>query len=1006
MPDRRSKFAGALTVVLGCGLLAGLMNLVWQEEDHVNLPLFLLFIVLILAWLVLYMQQIAHTALKIAEQRARDLADSELRHEQANRYKRALLDGNELSIVAVSPDGIIREFNSGAERMLGYSRDEVIGKHTPSLFHVAREIVECAAQLTRDYGELMVPGFEVFAKLAQEIGTKEMEWTYVRKNGTTFPVALCVTALKDETGAITGYMGVARDISVRKQAQAALSNSERQVRLFAEHAPASVAMFDREMRYMIVSRFWIQSYHLEGQDIIGKSHYEVFPQIPARWKEIHARCLEGEVLRHDADYLERTDGTRQWLAWEIRPWHQQDGTIGGIVMFTEDITARQQSAEALLESEERFRLAFEFAGIGMAIVATDGHWLRVNSAVKDILGYTEEELLEMSFQDITHPDDLQTDVELVQELLSGKRRTFQMEKRYIHKDGHIVWARLTASIVRDNEGNPVHFVSQLEDITAHKNLQKELAKARDEAIEGSRLKSEFLANMSHEIRTPMNGIVGMSGLLMETPLSAEQYEMSSVIQHSSESLLNIINDILDFSRIEAGKLSIDPVEFDPRELFEETVLLLAGSAYGKGLELIHDFDGSLNHLLIGDSGRIRQILINLLSNAIKFTERGEIIVRVHQISHTSGHVKFRCEVIDSGIGIEEEAQKLLFNPFTQADGSITRRYGGSGLGLAISRQLVELMAGKIGFDSTPGKGTRFWFELDLPATSPTTATQTLDVPADSRVLIVDDNGYNRKILLSQLALIGIEADGFGNPLEVIPALVEALAIGRAYDLAILDENMPEMNGFQLAKVIRSHPQFSSLPLVMLSSSFSTGSSKELAELNLSDNLAKPVRYEQLRRRLLKVLSRKNKPIENILSKPESEVRPSGYHLLLAEDNTVNQLVVCKLLEKSGHTVDVVGDGAAAIARLGTGIHYDAVLMDCQMPRMDGYTATRLIRAGRVSGMAHDIPIIALTAHAMQEERKRCLDAGMSEHVSKPIRIKEIQDALDRCILGNIPAMKG
>jgi len=999
MPDRRSKYAGILTVILGCGLLAGLMNLVWQEEDQVNLPLFLLFIVLILAWLVLYMQSIAVAARKLAEDRANDLAQTEIRHHEASLYQRALLDGNHMGIIGVTPDGIIREFNAGAERMLGYDREEVIGKKTPFIFHLDEEVQAHRREMEAQYGTLAEP-LDIFTKVPREKGSSEAEWTYVRKDGVKFPVVLNITPLRTSDGVITGYMGIARDITLLKNALSALQASERQVRLFAEHAPAAVAMFDSEMRYLVVSRCWIEDYQLENQGVIGRSHYEVFPEISDHWKELHQRCLAGEILRKEADLLERSNGRKQWLSWEIRPWHQQDGSIGGIVMLTQDITQRELAAQALQQSEERFRLAFEFAGIGMAIVATNGHWLRVNPAVIDILGYPEEELLTMTFQDITHPEDLENDLVLVQELLAGKRRSFQMEKRYVHKKGHIVWTKLTASLMRDNDGTPLHFVSQLEDITAHKNLQKELAKARDEAIEGSRLKSEFLANMSHEIRTPMNGIVGMSGLLMETQLTAEQYEMSSVIQHSSESLLNIINDILDFSRIEAGKLSIDLAEFDPRELFEETVLLLAGSAHEKKLELIHDFDGTLDHLLMGDSGRIRQILINLLSNAIKFTEKGEIVIRVHRLSHGEGRTAFRCEVIDSGIGIEEDAQQLLFNPFTQADGSITRRYGGSGLGLAICRQLIELMDGRIGFNSTPGKGTCFWFELDLAFTKPTTVSQKLDLPEGSRVLILDDNAYNRKILLAQLALMGIAADGFTYPREAIPALLEGQAAGLPYGLAILDNYMPDMTGIELTQMIRSHPQFSALPVILLSSSLSTGTSKELADLNFSANLAKPVRFEQLRRHVLKVLSVK-KSIDHV--KPETQVPQGnvGYHLLLAEDNTVNQLVVCKLLEKSGHTVDVVNDGAAALSRLDTGIRYDAVLMDCQMPRMDGYTATRLIRAGKVGGVSKDIPIIALTAHAMQEERLRCLEAGMSEHVSKPIRVKEIQDALDRCILARI-----
>jgi PAS domain S-box-containing protein len=662
--------------------------------------------------------------------------------------------------------------------------------------------------------------------------------------------------------------------------------------------------------------------------------------------------------------------------------------------------ARSLAEGALRHSEAQFRTAFDFAGIGMALVGLDGSWLRVNSALLDILGYDEATLLTRTFQDITHPDDIATDLEHVRALLAGTERSYHMEKRYFHRDGHIVWARLTAAVVRDAAGAPLHFVSQIEDITGRKQLAENLATARDDALAASRMKSEFLANMSHEIRTPMNGIVGMSGLLMSMELSAEQREAGSVIQHSAESLLTIINDILDFSKMEAGKLRIEPVEFDLRELIEETLLLLAPRAHAKGLELVDDFDDRLDHLLVGDAGRLRQVMINLVGNAVKFTENGEVCVRVKAAPRGEGQLMVRCEVADTGVGVPLASQARLFEPFTQADGTTTRRYGGTGLGLAISRQLLSLMGGTIGFESTPGEGSCFWIELPLSRGRIRPEGLAPRIPAGRRVLVVDDHEHNRRILLGQLAGFGLIAEAIAAPLETIARLRAALAEGEAYDLVLLDWHMPGLDGLELANVIRADPQFARLPLVMLSSVAGAGTIREITAVGFAAFLAKPVRLEQLRRCLANIL---DKPVVTPLPAPArpSATVPSarGLSLLVAEDNRTNQVVTRRLLERLGHRLEMVENGRAALERLAKPHDFNAILMDCQMPEIDGYMATGIIREGGVPGLDKKIPIIALTAYAMPEDRLKCIESGMDDYVSKPIRIDELVQAFARCGLG-------
>ncbi len=854
-------------------------------------------------------------------------------------------------------------------------------------------------------GELPSPASRALVNLTEEARAEE-EKSLQRRRAELVTMERGVRLVQGGAGLMAlGLVVMAlvlerRAAIARGSAERALRENEERTRLFAEHAPAAMAMFDREMRYLVVSQRWLQDNGMTGKNIIGLSHYKLSPEIPARWREIHRRCLGGATELHQADSFDRADGRRQWLSWRVQPWHRSTGEIGGIVMFTEDITSRVKMEEtmreseerfrsfaqlapvgicqvdprgrtryvnarwceftgrsadeavgelwsaglhpgdrmvasrawaafvrgvsdliieyrflhrdgsivwvagsavplrdnagrvtgflgtvmditaakaakaALQESEERFRNAFESAGIGMAIAALDGRWVRVNQAFCDIVGYSAKELTQKSFQDITHPDDLTTDLAHVRELLDGKRRAYQMEKRYFHRDGHAVWIRLTASLVRDSTGAPMHFVSQIEDIMVRKRLEQSLALARDEALAASRLKSEFLANMSHEIRTPMNGIIGMAGLLMDSPLDAEQGEMSRVIYQSAESLLGIINDILDFSKMEAGKLRIEAVDFELGKVVEETLRLLAPAAQGKHVELKTELDPRLAGLLRGDAGRIRQVLTNIAGNAVKFTEHGEVTVAVRCLRESAERAAFRVEVRDTGVGIPPAAQAELFQPFTQADGTTTRKFGGTGLGLAISRQLVELMGGSIGFESVEGRGSTFWFVLELERRS-----QGARPAAGGR--------------------LAVRPGGSGSPW---PAPV-----------------------------------------------------------------------------------------------PEAE----RLRLLLAEDNPANQLVARMLLAKVGHTVDIVENGEQALVQLGRQA-YDAILMDCQMPQLDGYETTRRIRSGAVPGLDPHIPIIALTAYAMSEDRAKCLAAGMNDYVTKPVRLSDLGEALGRCGLAGAP----
>jgi signal transduction histidine kinase/CheY-like chemotaxis protein len=530
---------------------------------------------------------------------------------------------------------------------------------------------------------------------------------------------------------------------------------------------------------------------------------------------------------------------------------------------------------------------------------------------------------------------------------------------------------------------------QLEaDIAERAILQENLAEARDAAVEASRLKSEFLANMSHELRTPMNGIIGMSELILQSELSPEQREMGTVVLQSADALLEIINDILDFSKIEAGRLHIDHVPFNPRQVVEDCMVLLAPRAHQKGVELVCDCDPRLPERLVGDGGRIRQVVMNLAGNAIKFTPQGEVVVRLGQLPAKGSHAAMRVEVRDTGEGIPREAQARLFQPFTQADASTTRRFGGTGLGLAISRQLVELMGGAINFESEEGRGSRFWFDLELEVAEDQTAAVggSRDLQG-RRILVVDDNVNNRKVVQGQLAHLGATTVSVGGAEEAMAALRD----DGAFAAVLLDWHMPECDGLALARRIREEVPGPLPRLVLMSSAATHG--EDGAEELFDAVLMKPVRSSQLQRSLLRLVE-PPRPPRPLPGKEEPQTAP-GLRLLLVEDNHSNQLVVRMQLRRLGHNVDLADNGERALEALAAQ-RYDCVFMDCQMPVLDGYETTQRIRTGVVTGVDAKIPIIALTANALPSDRLKCLMAGMDDFVTKPVRGEDLRQAIERC----------
>jgi len=703
-----------------------------------------------------------------------------------------------------------------------------------------------------------------------------------------------------------------------------------------------------------------------------------------------------------------------------------------------DVTERKRTETELERSREQFELAVQGSN--------DGIWdwdLRTNSLYlspkwKEQLGYRDGELPNHfdSFTHNLHPDDAPRVLAHVKTYLVGQERRYEHEFRMRHKDGSWRWMLARGEAVRGPDGKPLRMAGSHTDITDRKRtegvlvqtnrqLEDAIKRANKMAIQAemaSIAKSEFLANMSHEIRTPMNGVIGMTALLLDTALDSEQKRYAETIAASGEALLILINDILDFSKIEAGKLELETLDFDLSVLLEDFASSLAVKAHEKGIELLCSAEPDVPVLLRGDPGRLRQILTNLAGNAIKFTSDGEVEILVRlksgpnqdQVSESGDNLVLEFTVRDTGIGIPRDKQDILFEKFTQADASTTRKFGGTGLGLAISRQLVELMGGRIGVHSEDGRGSEFWFTVPLQKQRGTGRHENPDPDKlkDVRVLIVDDNETNRHILSKRLTAWSMRPEEAEDGPRALKALYRALDERDPYRIAIIDMRMPGMNGEALGRAIKSDPGLSMTRLVVQTSMAARGDARHFADIGFAGYLTKPVRHNELKNLLALVHEDSagpftaHRPIETRHTAMEAMPRAGGGkgRILLAEDNLTNQQVALELLKKLGFSADAVEDGRAVLKALESKT-YDLILMDCQMPDMDGFEATRRIRASRAP--YRNIPVIALTAHAMKSDRQKCLEAGMNDHVAKPVGAKALMGVLESWLYpGDVPKHSG
>ena len=662
----------------------------------------------------------------------------------------------------------------------------------------------------------------------------------------------------------------------------------------------------------------------------------------------------------------------------------------------------QIEKEALLEA--RHRDIIDNASDFIFTLDHDGNFTSFNPAGERLTGLTRDQALGRSFRDLLVPEASHHPLPLF-DLDSESDSAVTFQTRFKTAGDRIIWIEICARALRQ-PGKAHGILGVARDISERKQIEEELLRARDAAEANTRAKSAFLANMSHEIRTPMNGVIGMSNLLLDTRLSDEQRDFAETIRNSAESLLTVLNDILDFSKIEAGKLQFETIDFDLHETVESTLELLAARASDKGLELASYLPADLPRWIRGDPGRLRQVLLNLIGNAIKFTDKGEVVVAVALERESGNEIHLHFEVTDTGPGLSAETQARLFQPFSQADGSTTRRFGGTGLGLAISKQIVHLMDGEIGVRSAPGEGATFWFTARLdkqPFESPREQPARVTALNGLRALIIDDNATNRKIIQHYCVSWGLRGEPVTNARDALHALHEAAAAGDPYQLVLTDYQMPETDGLMLAREIKNDLALSCARVVLLTSWDRRFSREELNAAGVIRMLVKPIRQQDLLGALLRCVrigfgsnssgtalpSRSNPGIDEPMTRTQ---QGRGLRVLVAEDNVVNQRVASLQLQNLGHTVELAANGLEALKALETST-YDVVFMDGQMPELDGYETTRRIRQN--PAIAH-VRIIAMTANAMQGDRERCLEAGMDDYISKPTRPDDLQAAIARC----------
>jgi PAS domain S-box-containing protein len=794
----------------------------------------------------------------------------------------------------------------------------------------------------------------------------------------------------------------------RGRAEQQLRRSQAKYHTIIEELEDAYFEVDLKGNYIYVNQTAARHFKRPRHEIVGFNYKNMTTDANAQklfkaYNEIYRTGGTGRIIDNE---LLLPDGSMAFTEISVALMRDEQGQPIGFRGISRDVTAKKLADRALRASEERYRLILASIEDGYYELDLHGRLTFFNDAMAHMLAYDKDWLLRVDNRAYMTEAMAEKVYQAYNEVYHTGKPNPGLEYEIVRGDGARRFVECSASLMSDDQGRPVGFRGVARDITERKQVEQELAQSKARAEEATRAKSEFLANMSHEIRTPMNGIIGMYNLLMTTELSPEQADFVETGKRSADSLLSVINDILDFSKIEAGKIEIESLDFDLRKTVEEMVSLPALQAHLKGLEFACQLDPDVPALVRGDPGRLRQVFMNLAMNAIKFTKKGEVVFRVVVEKEDDKEVGVHFSVKDTGIGIPKASRERLFQSFQQVDASTTRVFGGTGLGLAIAKQLTELMGGRIGVHSKLGEGSTFWFSLRFEK-QPDVPVRLFDLPEtvrSKRILIVDDNKTNLTILAGYLKHWGCGCDQ-ATGAEMALSLMQAVAkAGAPYDLVITDMLMPGMDGAELGRRIKADPAIKEAILIMLTSQGLRGDAAAMREIGFGAYLTKPVRRSQLFDCIVTVLNRapaqqvdlKKGPL--VTSYTLSEDKRRNVRILLAEDNAINQKLAMHLMSRFGFHADAVTNGREAVQALAQ-TRYDLVLMDVQMPEMDGLAATRAIRDPGSPVLNHGVPIVAMTAHAMIGDRDKCLAAGMNDYVSKPIQPNLLLQTIERLLGG-------
>ncbi|MFC4070113.1 PAS domain S-box protein [Actinoplanes subglobosus] len=875
---------------------------------------------------------------------------------------KGLLDASPEAMLCLSADGRIVLANTRALEVFQYERHELIGASVEFLVPKGLRARHIAHR--REYMAHPSP---------HRVG-RGMRLTAVRKDGTEIPVEISLATVDGDNGTVV--FAAVQDITDR------LSQARTDAQLAAIVEASNDAIVSKDLDGVILT--WNPGaerlYGYTAAEMIGRDVTILLPpDRPGEEQSMLARVRRGELIRHHETQRVCQDGHTIYVSLSMGPLRDPGGSIIGASTISHDITTEVETEQRLRLEREQFQMIMTAASDPFVSVDARGRITEFNGQAERLSGWQRHEVLGLPVLDMILPVRY---AEGLGRVLDGRwdwlldRPT---EMYALRCDGVEVPIELT--LWRTERDGRTTFHAFGRDITARRQTEIALEQARDQAIEMARLKSQFLASMSHEIRTPMNGVIGLSGLLLDTALDDTQHRYAEGIRNAGLGLLSVINDILDFSKLEAGKVLPERIDFEVWRLLDEVVALVADTTGGRDITVVARCDSRLSQPVSGDAGKLRQVLLNLLGNAIKFTEQGRIEVTATPAADDGGpDIPVRFAVSDTGIGIDQDKQRQLFEPFTQADASTTRRFGGTGLGLAICQELVAVMGGQISVTSRPGQGSTFAFTVPLSQPEDAAAMHH-PVLEGLRVLVVTDDDDERRELLDKLGAWSMAPVTAEDGDAAARLLIRATAAGRPFDLALCDTTM--------AAAIASADVTPAPKIVLLTSPGSPPPDGS------GPSLTKPIRQSQLYDLLVDVVA---PATDHVIDDVPASLEKQG-HVLLVEDNAINQTVALGILARLGYSADVAPDGRVAVS-MATTHDYLAIFMDCLMPEMDGYTATAEIR--RLEPAGQHVPIIAMTAGAMPEDRARCLEAGMDDHISKPVMPQDISDALQRCVVTRPP----